>query len=352
MGDFVYLTLSDGSVWRGRGRLDGPVEGEVVFTTASCGYPQTLTDPSYNGQIIVFAFPPVGIYGIDRENLESRRVWASAALMTRLDETECGRFESLHEWMEENGRPVIRDIDTRGLILKIREVGSMMGRIDVVPAPPSLTVLRPTLVSEVSCREPEVSGCGDLTLAVMDYGIKENIIRSMERRGCRVIRFPHDAAAEAVLSSGADGVLLSNGPGDPAVLEREAAEAAKLLGRLPLLGVCLGNQLLAMACGGKTKKLSFGHRGANQPVMDLATGRGLLTSQNHQYAVDAASLAATELEVAYKHLGDGTVEGLRHRRFDAMSVQFHPEASPGPEDAAYIFDNFIDRMKAARQGRN
>lgn len=352
MENFVYLTLSDGSVWRGRGRLDGPAEGEVVFTTASCGYPQTLTDPSYNGQIIVFAFPPVGIYGIDKDNLEGRRVWARAALMTRLDETECGRFESLHDWMAENGRPIVHDIDTRGLILKIREVGSMMGRIDTAPVPPELTELPPTLVHEVSCDAPVVSGCGDLTVAVMDYGVKENIIRSMERRGCRVIRFPHDTPADTVLNSGADGVLLSNGPGDPAVLVREAAEAAKFLGRLPLLGVCLGNQLLAMACGGKTKKLSFGHRGANQPVLDLATGRGLLTSQNHQYAVDAASLAGTELEVAYKHLGDGTVEGLRHRRCDALSVQFHPEASPGPEDAAYIFDNFIDRMKAARQGRN
>ena len=337
MEDFVYLTLSDGSVWRGRGRLDGPVEGEVVFTTASCGYPQTLTDPSYNGQIIVFAFPPIGIYGIDKDNLESRRVWARGALMTRLDETECGRFESLHDWMAENGRPIVHDIDTRGLILKIREVGSMMGRLDTTPVKPELTELPPTLVHEVSCGSPVISGGGDLTVAVMDYGVKENI---------------NDTPADTVLSSGADGVLLSNGPGDPSVLEREAAEAAKLLGKLPLLGVCLGNQLLAMACGGKTKKLSFGHRGANQPVLDLATGRGLLTSQNHQYAVDAASLAGTELEVAYKHLGDGTVEGLRHRRYDALSVQFHPEASPGPEDASYIFDNFIDRMKAARQGRN
>lgn len=352
MDDHVYLTLSDGSVWRGRGRLDGPVEGEVVFTTASCGYPQTLTDPSYNGQIVVFAFPPIGIYGVDKENLEGRRVWPRAALMTRLDETECGRFESLHDWMAENGRPIVHDIDTRGLILKIREVGSMMGRLDTEPAAPGLTELPPTLVHEVSCDMPIVSGGGELTVAVMDYGVKENIIRSMERRGCRVIRFPHDTPADTVLSSGADGVLLSNGPGDPSVLGREAAEAAKMLGKLPLLGVCLGNQLLAMACGGKTKKLSFGHRGANQPVFDVATGRGLLTSQNHQYAVDADSLVNTELEVAYKHLGDGTVEGLRHRRFDALSVQFHPEASPGPEDASYIFDNFIDRMKAARQGRN
>ena len=232
MEDFVYLTLSDGSVWRGRGRLDGPVEGEVVFTTASCGYPQTLTDPSYNGQIIVFAFPPIGIYGIDKDNLESRRVWARGALMTRLDETECGRFESLHDWMAENGRPIVHDIDTRGLILKIREVGSMMGRLDTTPVKPELAELPPTLVHEVSCGSPVISGGGDLTVAVMDYGVKENIIRSMERRGCRVIRFPHDTPADTVLGSGADGVLLSNGPGDPSVLEREAAEAAKLLGKL------------------------------------------------------------------------------------------------------------------------
>ncbi|MDO5115858.1 MAG: carbamoyl phosphate synthase small subunit [Synergistaceae bacterium] len=344
----VYLTLSDGTVWRGKGELSAPVEGEVVFTTASCGYPQTLTDPSYNGQIVVFAFPPIGIYGVDCENLEGRRAWVRAALVTHLDETEFGRFESLGRWMAENERPIISGIDTRQLILKIRESGSMMGRLDYEPTPPQSAELPPTLVSEVSCKETLVSGEGDITVAVMDYGVKENIIRSMERRGCRVIRFPNDTTAETVLSSGAHGILLSNGPGDPAVLDAEAREISKMIGRLPILGVCLGNQLLARACGAATKKLPFGHRGANQPVMETATGRGLLTSQNHQYAVDAESLRGTELEVAYSHLGDGTVEGLRHRRFDALSVQFHPEASPGPEDASYIFDNFIERIKAEK----
>ena len=317
----IYLTLSDGSIWPGNGDIEAPMEGEVVFTTASCGYPQTLTDPSYNGQIIVFAFPPIGIYGGDKENLEGRRVWARAALMTCLDETEEGRFESLSCWMADNGRPLVSDIDTRQLILKIRECGSMMGRIDVEPHLPEIKELPHTLVAEVSCSEREICGEGELTVALMDYGVKENIVRGMVRRGCRVIRFPHNTAAAEVLASGADGILLSNGPGDPAVLDFEAGEIAKL---------------------------PFGHRGANQPVVECATGRGLLTSQNHQYAVDGDTLAGTDLEVAYSHLGDGTVEGLRHRRFDALSVQFHPEASPGPEDASYIFDNFVIRMQAAK----
>lgn len=278
----IYLTLSDGSIWPGNGDIEAPVEGEVVFTTASCGYPQTLTDPSYNGQIIVFAFPPIGIYGVDKENLEGRRVWARAALMTCLDETEEGRFESLSCWMAENGRPLVSDIDTRQLILKIRECGSMMGRIDVEPHLPEIKELPHTLVAEVSCSEREICGEGELTVALMDYGVKENIVRGMVRRGCRVIRFPHNTAAAEVLASGADGILLSNGPGDPAVLDFEAGEIAKMLGAKPILGVCLGNQLLARACGAKTKKLPFGHAArislwSNAP-RDAACSRARTTS--------------------------------------------------------------------------
>ena len=343
----IYLTLSDGTVFTGFGSLEAPVEGEVVFTTAACGYPQTLTDPSYNGQIVVFAFPSIGIYGVDKDRLEGRRVWVRAALTSRLDETEKGRFEPLSSWMAENGRPLVSGIDTRQLILKIRNVGAMMGRLDEAPILPEMKNLPGTLVSEVSCRKAESYGEGAASVALMDYGVKENIVRSMISRGLRVIRFPHCTSAEEVLSSGADGILLSNGPGDPATLGREAGEIAKMLGHLPMLGVCLGNQLLGRACGASTTKLPFGHRGANQPVTETATGRGLLTSQNHQYAVDAATLAGTDLEVAYTHLGDGTVEGLRHKRCDAMSVQFHPEASHGPEDASYIFDNFAAKVLAA-----
>ena len=178
--------------------------------------------------------------------------------------------------------------------------------------------------------------------------MKENIVRSFVKRGCRVLRFPNLTKAEDVLAAGVDGVLLSNGPGDPAVLDFEAGEIAKLLGKKPLLGVCLGNQLLARACGAGTHKLTFGHRGANQPVIETATGRGLLTSQNHQYAVNEKTLAGTGLEVAYRHLGDGTIEGLVHREYGASSVQFHPEASPGPEDAGYIFDDFVAKVREAK----
>lgn len=345
MKNKVFLTLADGSVWAGRGRLAAPTEGEVVFTTAGCGYPQTLSDPSYCGQMVVFAYPPVGIYGVDTERLEGRRPWLSAALVSCLDETENGRFRPLSSWMEENGIPLIDGIDTRQLILKIREIGSIMGRLDHSPTLPEIRELPHDLVDRVSCSDTEVIGDGDVSVAVMDYGAKENIIRSIAARGCRVIRFPHGTKAEEVLSSGVSGIILSNGPGDPSVLDSETEEIRKLLGKRPLLGICLGNQLLARACGAKTQKMKYGHRGANQPVVDVSTGRGILTSQNHQYVVTEESLCGTGLEVAFRHLGDGTVEGLINRESDAFSVQFHPEASPGPEDASYIFDDFVAHIR-------
>lgn len=346
MKEQVFLTLSDGTVFAGRGNLNVPTEGEVVFTTASCGYPQTLTDPSFCGQIVVFAFPPIGIYGMDKDRLEGRRPWLAAALCTVADETKNGRFEHLSSWMRENDVPFIDGIDTRQLILKIRELGSMMGRLDREPKIPVMKELPHDMVSRVSCWEVETLGEGDTTIGLIDYGVKENIIRSFVARGCKVIRFPNTTKAEDILSANVDGVLLSNGPGDPSVLDGEVEEIKKLLGKKPILGVCLGNQLLARACGAATHKLAFGHRGANQPVLDIKTGRGLLTSQNHQYAVVEESLAGTGLEMAFRHLGDGTVEGLADRRRSAYSVQFHPEASPGPEDASYIFDEFVERISA------
>jgi carbamoyl-phosphate synthase small subunit len=344
----VFLTLSDGSVWPGFGKISSPVEGEVVFTTASCGYPQTFTDPSYCGQMLVFAFPPIGIYGVDKDRLEGKHVWLSAALVSLLDETENGRFEHLSSWLTENDCPLISGIDTRQLILKVRKSGSLMGRIDTKPCKPSITKLPDDMVTTVSCKKIETYGDGSIKIGLMDYGVKENIIRCFTSRGCRVVRFPNTTKAEDVLSAGLDGILLSNGPGDPAVLDFEAEQIKKLLGRLPIQGVCLGNQLLARACGAGTMKLSFGHRGVNQPVLETATGRGLITSQNHQYAVDEKTLKGTGLEVAYRHLGDGTIEGLIHKGYDAASVQFHPEASPGPEDARYIFDDFVKRAGAAK----
>lgn len=348
MNGNVFLTLADGSVWRGSGKLARPAEGEVVFTTAACGYPQTLTDPSYCGQIVVFAFPPIGIYGVDKDRLEGRRVWLTAALISSLNETENGRFCSLSSWMAENDRPLVDRIDTRQLILRIRASGSAMGRLDSEPALPSLSELPHDMVTVVSCKKTEVVGDGDVTVGIIDYGVKEGIIRSFVSLGCRVVRFPNITKAEDILSAGLDGIIMSNGPGDPSVLDYEIKEIKKILGRLPLLGVCLGNQLLARACGADTHKLAFGHRGANQPVIETATGRGILTSQNHQYAVSEESLAGTGLEVTFRHLGDGTIEGLLHKELNALSVQFHPEASPGPEDAGYIFADFVKRIRAAK----
>lgn len=347
----IFLTLADGSVWPGWGGLERPVEGEVVFTTAMTGYPQTLTDPSYCGQIVVFAFPPIGIYGVDEGKLESRRIWPGGVIAGALDEENNGRFGTLSSWTAKCGTPFIEGVDTRALILKIREVGSMMGRLDFRKRLPRLSEPPRGLVAEVSCKETEVFGDGDISIAVLDYGVKEGILRGLARRGCRLIRFPHTAGAREILSAKADGFLLSNGPGDPAALDAEVSVIKGLLGKKPLLGVCLGNQLLARACGASTHKLPFGHRGANQPVRETATGRGILTSQNHQYAVSEESLAGTGLTVAYRHLGDGTVEGLVDRARMASSVQFHPEASPGPEDAGYIFDDFITLVRAAKEVR-
>lgn len=348
MRNRIFLTLADGSVWQGYGELDAPVEGEVVFTTAMNGYPQTLTDPSYCGQIVVFAFPPVGIYGVDGDCLESRGVWQRGIIINRLDEENSGRFESFSSWLRRNDVPLIDSMDTRSLILKIRAVGSMMGRLDFKKKKPVAAKLPHDMVTEVSCKKVEIMGEGDISIAVLDFGVKEGILRALNKRGARLIRFPNTTGADEILSAGCDAFFLSNGPGDPSVLDGEVSVIKKILGKKPLFGVCLGNQLLARACGASTHKLTFGHRGANQPVADARTGRGFLTSQNHQYAVAEESLAGTGLEVAYRHLGDGTIEGLSHKEFQAASVQFHPEASPGPEDAGYIFDDFIALVRAAK----
>lgn len=339
-----WLTLSDGTFWPGSSDTAlRDLEGEVVFTTANGGYPQSLSDPSYKGQILIFAFPAIGIYGVDSDHLEGERPWISAAIVQNVEKTPEKGILQLEQWLKQWDIPLLFDMDCRSLILHLREKGTLMGRISGNILTPSLQSLPGTLVSEVSTGEIVTIGDGSRNIGVLDLGVKRNILRELESRNCRVTLFPYDTPSARILSSGLDGLVLSNGPGDPALLSSEISTTRELLGQIPLFGICLGTQLLALACGGKTAKLPYGHRGVNQPVLDLISGKGYITSQNHGYAIVEKSLEGTGLEPTHRHLSDGTVEGVTHRRYNAFGVQFHPEASPGPWDAGILFDYFLER---------
>jgi carbamoyl-phosphate synthase small subunit len=340
----VCLSLSDGAQWRGRGRLYGEgVEGEAVFATAMSGYLQSITDPSYVGQILIFAFPPMGIYGVDHP-LESERPQPRAVVVGTLREAAEGL--SLSRWLEEHNTPLIAEVDTRSLVRHLREHGTAMGRISRNGEAPR-TIELPPLVSEVSTKEAAVWEGDGPTVAVMDYGVKMGIVRELVKRGCRVVRLPHDCDAKSALAFDPAGVILSNGPGDPSKLRDEVSVVRDLLGSVPIMGICLGNQLLALACGARTEKLPYGHRGANHPVCEISSGRGFVTSQNHGYAIVEESLHNTGLVATYRHLSDGSVEGVSHKEVPAWGVQFHPEACPGPRDVNFLFDRFVDSLKGA-----
>lgn len=340
------LTLEDGTCWQGLG--EGPeTTGEVVFNTASSGYPQSLTDPSYAGQILVFAFPMVGNYGVDESWLESSRLWVRGVVTASLEDgTRAGR--DLASWLREAGVPCMTGVDTRSLVRHLRSRGTLQGGIlktgSTFTAQDEVQLFVPT----VSTDEVRDMGGEGPTVAVIDYGVKANIIRDLRNRGCHVILFPHSATPEEVLGVSPAGVLLSNGPGDPALLDSEVSTVRALFGKVPLFGICLGVQLIARAAGASTEKLLYGHRGVNHPVVDVRTGKGFLTSQNHGYAVTESSLEGTGLDVTLKNLGDGSVEGLRHRELPVWGVQFHPEAFPGPTDPAFFFDEFLKSLKEVK----
>jgi carbamoyl-phosphate synthase small subunit len=348
----VCLTLEDGTQWWGRSsRPITPREGEVVFTTSQGGYPQSISDPSYCGQILIFAFPLVNVYGVDTENLESSRPWTTGVLTQHIRRSPLPETLQLEEWLREWNIPLGEDMDCRGLILHLRSRGTLWGRLDSQAVPPQ-EVPFSDHVARVSSRKILRQGEGSLRIGILDCGMKEGIARSLRVRGCEVVRFPSDTSAEAILAEDLRGLILSNGPGDPSVLSQEIATVRQLVGQLPLFGICLGTQILSLACGGKTFKLPYGHRGANQPVQDITTGRGYVTSQNHGYAIEEESLKGTELDVWFRHLGDGTVEGIRHRKFPALGVQFHPEACPGPRDANHLFDTFLKTTATWKEGEH
>ncbi|HEV2902831.1 MAG TPA: glutamine-hydrolyzing carbamoyl-phosphate synthase small subunit [Gaiellaceae bacterium] len=340
-----FLVLEDGTVFRGES-VGAPcfAFGEAVFTTAMTGYQEVVTDPSFAEQIVCFTAPMVGNYGVDPERSESGRVHARGALMRE------ARGPAWTDWLHDRGVPALTGIDTRSVVLRLREVGALRAAIVSGEASVDETLRavreqppmagRP-LAARVSCDEPyEFARDGRARIAVVDYGCKRSILRRLAKTGAGVTVVPASTRANELV--GYDGVVLSNGPGDPGPLTEQVEAVRALLGRVPVFGICLGHQLLALATGHETFKLPFGHRGANHPVLEKATGRVLVTAQNHGFAVRPA--AGTE--ATHVSLYDGTVEGLDYPELGARSVQFHPEAGPGPHDAWPLLEIWVEEVCA------
>jgi len=361
-----YLVLEDGSVFEGWAfGAAAEAAGEVVFSTSMTGYQEMLTDPSFAGQIVVPTYPMIGNYGINGRDAESARIRvAGFVVREHCDQPSHADSEmTVDEYLRSQDIPGLWGIDTRALTRRLRTSGVMMGALG--PSTESAaaklkaaatygdTDLVKAVTTEHSYRWNEPDGDRQHPnrrphrVLVSDYGVKYNIMRLLQSRGCEVITFPATASAEELLQREPDGILLSPGPGDPELLDYAVETAKGIVGKVPVFGICLGNQVLARAFGGSTYKLRFGHRGANHPVKVLRTGRAYITAQNHGYAVDADSLPAN-VEVSHVSLNDGTVEGMRHREMPAMSIQYHSEASPGPRDSEYIFDDFVEMMKQAK----
>jgi len=339
------------------------VSGEVVFNTSMTGYQEVLTDPSYKGQIVTMTYPLIGNYGINAEDVESGRIQVEGFVVREYEPVPSNwrSRETLSHYLNRQGIVGIEGVDTRALTRHIRLAGAMKGVIstsDLDPA--SLTqkarasrgLVGRDLVKDVTCQEaylwPHEKGTRHKVVA-LDCGIKFNIVRSLAERGCDVTIVPAYTRAEAIRALNPDGLLLSNGPGDPEPVTYAVDTIKRLMPDCPILGICLGHQLLGLAFGGRTYKLKFGHRGANHPVKNLLTGQVEITSQNHGFCVDIDSIHDPAIEITHINLNDQTVEGMRHRTLPIFSIQYHPEASPGPHDASYLFDQFIHMMD--REGK-
>ncbi len=370
------LALEDGTIFRGR-RFGAVSDtgGEVVFNTAMSGYQEIITDPSYAGQIIVMTYPQIGNYGIALDDFESRQPFLSALVVKEISRIASNwrSAKPLSDYLAQKGVPGLEGIDTRLLVRKLRTQGAMRGVIGDSGISDDVLINRAKAIPSMAGRNLAIGVTKGQSygwdtnfaplnrqwqqqdlfgkdhslfhVAVMDFGVKWNILRSLVNVGCRVTVVPATIRADELLALSPDGLLLSNGPGDPEPLEDAVKTIQGILGRVPTFGICLGHQLLALAAGGKTYKMKFGHRGSNHPVLDIASQEVEITSHNHGFSVDADSLAGGKVEVTHINLNDNTVEGLRMRDLPAFSVQYHPEAAPGPHDAHYLFAQFVEMIK-------
>ena len=355
----AFLILEDGHVFTGTGiGSEREVISEIVFNTSMTGYLEVLTDPSYAGQAVAMTYPLIGNYGICFEDMESKKPWPDGYIVRELSRTASNfRCEgSIQDFLKKHDIPGIAGIDTRALTKLLREKGTMNGMIttnehynleEILPKLKSYTV--GNVVEKVTCSEKKVLEGKGFRVALLDFGAKNNIAKSLHERGCEVTIYPAHTAAEEILAASPDGIMLSNGPGDPKSCTAIIQEIKKLYDSdVPIFAICLGHQLMALATGADTHKLKYGHRGGNHPVKDLETGKVYISSQNHGYVVDTEALDPAVAVPAFVNVNDGTNEGLKYTGKNIYTVQFHPEACPGPRDSAFLFDKFIDMMGGDR----
>ena len=351
------LILEDGTVFSGTAfGSDSASQGEVVFTTGMTGYQETLSDPSFYGQIVTLTYPLIGNYGINRDDFESITPAIRGFVVRELAEhpSNWRSDMTLDAYLASQNIPGIEGIDTRKLTRIIRAKGAVRAilteadakvNVEEVVAQLQATPYITGHVKEVSPKAAYPSPGRGKRVVLLDFGMKHGILRELNKRDCDVLVVPYNTPAEKILAWHPDGIMLSNGPGNPAEVTEGIETIKGLIGKVPMFGICLGHQLFSLACGAKSFKLPFGHRGGNHPVKDLRTGRTDLTSQNHGYAIDIDSLKDTDLELTHIALNDGTCEGVRHKKYPIFTVQYHPEASPGPEDSNHLFDEFIEMME-------